>query len=138
MFRIELLVDARNDLGEGPLWDVDEQRLYWIDSHGKAVHRCDARGHDVRSWSVPEHIGSMCLRGWLKKRLGPEPRVGVWLPSSVGSALANIALAYLRRTSVNLNYTAGPDAVRSAIERYTGQRLPPEATATVPAEPKGN
>jgi AsmA protein len=30
------------------------------------------------------------------------------------------------------------DAVRSAIERYTGQRLPPEATATVPAEPKGN
>ena len=62
MFRIELLVDARNDLGEGPLWDVDEQRLYWIDSHGKAVHRCDARGQDVRSWSVPEHIGSMCLR----------------------------------------------------------------------------
>jgi sugar lactone lactonase YvrE len=44
------------------LWDVDEQRLYWIDSHGKAVHRCDARGQDVRSWSVPEHIGSMCLR----------------------------------------------------------------------------
>jgi sugar lactone lactonase YvrE len=62
MLRIELLVDARNDLGEGPLWDVDEQRLYWIDSHGKAVHRCDARGQEVRSWSVPEHIGSMCLR----------------------------------------------------------------------------
>ena len=30
------------------------------------------------------------------------------------------------------------DAVRSAIERYTGQRLPPEAAATAPAEPKGN
>ena len=27
MFRIELLVDARNELGEGALWDVAEQRL---------------------------------------------------------------------------------------------------------------
>ena len=62
MLRIELLVDARNDLGEGPLWDVDEQRLYWIDSHGKAVHRCDAEGKERQSWTVPEHIGSFCLR----------------------------------------------------------------------------
>jgi L-arabinonolactonase len=62
MLRIELLVDARNDLGEGPLWDVREQRLYWIDTYGKAVHRADALGQERRSWPVPEHIGSMCLR----------------------------------------------------------------------------
>jgi L-arabinonolactonase len=30
--RIEVLVDVKTTLGEGPLWDVDEQRLYWIDS----------------------------------------------------------------------------------------------------------
>ncbi|HUA78266.1 MAG TPA: SMP-30/gluconolactonase/LRE family protein, partial [Acetobacteraceae bacterium] len=62
MLRIELLVDARNELGEGPLWDVSEQRLYWIDSHGAMIHRADARGQDRKSWKVPEHIGSMCLR----------------------------------------------------------------------------
>ena len=62
MLRIELLVDARNDLGEGPLWDVQEQRLYWIDSHGKLIQRCDARGQGIERWCVPEHIGSMCLR----------------------------------------------------------------------------
>ena len=62
MLRIELLVDAKNQLGEGPLWDVNEQRLYWIDSHGKTVHRCDAQGQELKSWSVPEHIGSLCLR----------------------------------------------------------------------------
>lgn len=61
-FRIELLVDARNELGEGPLWDVQEQRLYWIDSHGGAIQRADARGGEIRSWKLPEHIGSMCLR----------------------------------------------------------------------------
>lgn len=62
MFRIELLVDGRNELGEGPLWDVDEQRLYWIDSHGGAIHRADARGQGVETWDLPEHIGSMGLR----------------------------------------------------------------------------
>jgi L-arabinonolactonase len=62
MFRIELLVDARNELGEGALWDVEEQRLYWIDSHGGAIHRTDARGGGLRRWELPEHIGSMCLR----------------------------------------------------------------------------
>ena len=62
MFRIELLVDARNELGEGALWDVQEQRLYWIDSHGRTVQRTDARGQELRRWELPEHIGSMCLR----------------------------------------------------------------------------
>lgn len=62
MFRIELLTDDRNELGEGALWDVTEQRLYWIDSHGAMIHRADARGQDRKSWKVPEHIGSMCLR----------------------------------------------------------------------------
>lgn len=62
MLRIELLEDARAQLGEGPLWDVKEQRLYWIDSLGKAVHRCDASGNDRRSWAVPKEVGSMALR----------------------------------------------------------------------------
>jgi sugar lactone lactonase YvrE len=26
--RIEVLVDVKTTLGEGPLWDVEEQRLY--------------------------------------------------------------------------------------------------------------
>ncbi|MCE7027168.1 SMP-30/gluconolactonase/LRE family protein [Jiella avicenniae] len=62
MLRIELLTDQRDSLGEGPLWDVDEQRLYWIDSYGPAVHSCDARGGERKSWPVPEPIGSLALR----------------------------------------------------------------------------
>ena len=50
------------ELGEGPLWDVAEQRLYWIDSLGAKVHSCDAAGGSPRTWGVPEHIGSMALR----------------------------------------------------------------------------
>ena len=62
MFRIETLPVPAFDLGEGPLWDVDEQRLYWIDSHGAMIYRADAVGKGLQSWSVPEHIGSLCLR----------------------------------------------------------------------------
>ncbi len=60
--RIEVLVDVKTTLGEGPLWDVDEQRLYWIDSFDGRVFRCAPDGSEVRSWDVPMKIGSMALR----------------------------------------------------------------------------
>lgn len=60
--RIEVLIDVKTTLGEGPLWDVDEQRLYWIDSFDGRVFRCTSDGREVRAWDVPQKIGSMCLR----------------------------------------------------------------------------
>ncbi len=65
--------------------------------------------------------GSMCLAQWIAPRTKDQPIVGIWLPSSVGSALANLALALLGKTSVNLNYTAGNDATGAAI-RQTGMK----------------
>ena len=47
--RIEVLVDVKTTLGEGPLWDVEEQRLYWIDSFDGRVFRCTADGREVRA-----------------------------------------------------------------------------------------
>lgn len=60
--RIEVLVDVKTTLGEGPLWDVDEQRLYWIDSFDGRVFRATADGRELRAWDVPQKIGSMALR----------------------------------------------------------------------------
>jgi len=60
--RIEVLVDVKTHLGEGPLWDVEDQRLYWIDSTGMNVFRCTADGREVRGWDVPQSIGSMAIR----------------------------------------------------------------------------
>lgn len=59
---IRVLVDCKNILGEGPLWDVQEQRLYWIDSFGNKVFRCTEHGTEVQEWYVPSNIGSMALR----------------------------------------------------------------------------
>jgi L-arabinonolactonase len=60
--RIEVLVDVKTILGEGPLWDVAEERLYWIDSFAGNVFRCTHDGREVRAWDLPQKIGSMALR----------------------------------------------------------------------------
>jgi sugar lactone lactonase YvrE len=60
--RIELLTDVRAQLGEGPVWDVQTQRIYWLDSVAGRIWSAAADGSGLRSWNVPERIGSMALR----------------------------------------------------------------------------
>ena len=62
MLRIEVFSEDRNALGEGPLWDVEEQRLYWIDSYEPSVYSCDINGKDRKKWALREPIGSLALR----------------------------------------------------------------------------
>ena len=45
--RAELVVDAKADHGEGPVWDVRTETLYWVDLTGKRLHATDvASGTD--------------------------------------------------------------------------------------------
>ncbi|EGH21023.1 senescence marker protein-30 (SMP-30) [Pseudomonas amygdali pv. mori str. 301020] len=60
--RIEIVVDVKTTLGEGPVWDVEQQRLYWIDSFDGRVLRCTDDGRELRAWDVGQKIGSMVLR----------------------------------------------------------------------------
>jgi L-arabinonolactonase len=62
IMKIEVVLDVKTTLGEGPLWDVDQQRLYFIDSFDGRVFRCTADGREVRCWDVPEKIGSIAIR----------------------------------------------------------------------------
>lgn len=60
--RIERVGDTIDMLGEGPLWDVAEQALYWVDSRGCTIHRLDWATGERQDWDVPAMIGSMALR----------------------------------------------------------------------------
>jgi sugar lactone lactonase YvrE len=59
---IKAIVDCKTILGEGPLWDTREQKLYWIDSYGAKIFRSDENGAGVEVWDVPQKIGSLALR----------------------------------------------------------------------------
>ena len=62
-------------------------------------------------------IGSLLLSGWIQKRCAQQQMVGVLLPASVGGALANIAVLLAGKVPVNLNFTAGREAMASAVEQ---------------------
>jgi sugar lactone lactonase YvrE len=57
-----VVLDARAELGECPVWAADEQALYWVDIQGKALHRFDPVTGDDRSWPLPQRCGSFALR----------------------------------------------------------------------------
>ncbi len=51
------------------------------------------------------------------KRLIPGQRVGIVLPPSKGAVLANLAVLLAGKVPVSLNFTAGRDALQSAMKR---------------------
>ena len=61
--------------------------------------------------------GSLALADALRRHLTRQQCVGLLLPSSVGGALANLAVSFLGKTPVNLNYTASKEALASAIRQ---------------------
>jgi acyl-[acyl-carrier-protein]-phospholipid O-acyltransferase/long-chain-fatty-acid--[acyl-carrier-protein] ligase len=67
--------------------------------------------------------GAWMLARTLRPLLGEAPHVGVWLPPSVGGALANVALALLGKTSVNLNYSSSPAVVESSLRQSGATRV---------------
>jgi acyl-[acyl-carrier-protein]-phospholipid O-acyltransferase/long-chain-fatty-acid--[acyl-carrier-protein] ligase len=60
---------------------------------------------------------SLMLSRWARRRLPDEHYVGLLLPASVGGALANVGLSMAGKVTVNLNFTAGREAMSTAIER---------------------
>jgi sugar lactone lactonase YvrE len=51
-----------DQLGESPVWDERQQRLYWIDSLRGLIHELDPLTGATRQFSVPAPIGSLALR----------------------------------------------------------------------------
>ena len=59
---VRCVVDCGNKLGEVPLWDVNEQALYWGDIEGKRLHRLTPETGLVEHWDMDERIASFALR----------------------------------------------------------------------------
>jgi L-arabinonolactonase len=58
-----VITESRMTMGEGPLWDVDQERLHWIDVFQATVHQCTLDGKHLRSSKFPgSTISSLALR----------------------------------------------------------------------------
>ena len=62
-------------------------------------------------------VGSLLLARAIRRHVPDGESIGLLLPASVGGALANIAASIAGRVPVNLNFTAGRDAMAAAIGR---------------------
>jgi len=58
---IKVAVDSADELGEGPVWSVDEQVLYWVDIEKKFLKRWDPQTNERHVWELPSQIGSFAL-----------------------------------------------------------------------------
>ena len=66
-YRIECVLDCKNHLGEGPVWDGERGLLYWLDCTGNrvgnpTVWRLDPRTGQTRHWFINRDVGAMALR----------------------------------------------------------------------------
>jgi acyl-[acyl-carrier-protein]-phospholipid O-acyltransferase/long-chain-fatty-acid--[acyl-carrier-protein] ligase len=62
-------------------------------------------------------IASILLGNRIRRITDGQDKIGVLLPSTVGGALANIAIAMIGKIPVNLNFTASADAFNSSIRQ---------------------
>ena len=60
--RIEIAVDARDGVGEGPFWDEIESELWWVDISGKRLHRWRPATAAREDWPLADFASAVVLR----------------------------------------------------------------------------
>lgn len=140
----ELIVDARNAVGECPVWVPEENALYWVDIPAGALQRWSAASGHVDVWTAPEMLACITRHrdgGWVA---GMESGFFHLHPHTDGS-LDSQLLAHVdhARTDMRLNdgrcdrqgrfwagsmvLNMGANAADGALYRYSaGQRGPLE------------
>jgi D-xylonolactonase len=59
--QVRCVWNAHAQLGEGPLWSVNEQALYWVDILNCRLHRL-SHDNEQRTWELDGEISSVCER----------------------------------------------------------------------------
>jgi len=75
MINIEVFSRGNDHIGEGPLWSVTEQALYWIDIGRKCLHRRGLSDSQPRSWTLHDYPG--CLAELVPGRIAVAMDEGV-------------------------------------------------------------
>lgn len=66
---------------------------------------------------------SLLLAQWIRRQCPDQTMVGLMLPGTVGGALANLGVVLAGKVAVNLNFTAGREALESALQQCKIQTI---------------
>lgn len=79
---ITCLVDARAQVGEGPVWDGVDEVLWWTDINGRRMHRFDPRTGRDEEFDLGIRVGCFALRARDGLILAAEHGFWAWNPAS--------------------------------------------------------
>lgn len=79
--RAELLIDVKDQTGEGPVWDGARGVLWWTDIPGARVHRWDAASGRRETFAMPGRVGCLAVRADGRLLVAMEHAFGVFDPS---------------------------------------------------------
>lgn len=78
MSDVEHVLGARNRLGEGPLWSVEEQSLYWVDIENETFWRWHPETGSHEMFHVGTQIGVLALRAGGGLVMATQKGFGYW------------------------------------------------------------
>lgn len=59
---IDCVVDSLSEIGEGAVWDDEDQALWWVDIPPGLIHRFDPVSGENQTWEFGEPVGCLALR----------------------------------------------------------------------------
>jgi sugar lactone lactonase YvrE len=132
------LIDARFQLGEGPVYDDRRGALWFCDIVGRALHRISLGSLELGTWTFPSEVCSIGLAESGRVIVALRDEVGTFEPDS--GAYARIAQITLNSSEARLNDgKVGPDGafwVGSMVRSGSRSGVPAGALYRVDADGK--
>lgn len=76
---VELVLEARAEVGEGPVWDAEHATVMWVDILRGLIHRLEPRSGQTRTIHIGQPVGSA------------HPRASGGLVLAAGTGFATVA-----------------------------------------------
>ncbi|GLV54224.1 gluconolactonase [Dictyobacter sp. S3.2.2.5] len=80
MNEIEVVLASADQLGESPLWSIDEQTLYWVDDVQGIIHRLRPATGSHETFTTGIYIGMIALRQSGGLALTTRTGFAIWEP----------------------------------------------------------
>ena len=59
--KAELVFDCKNRIGEGAVWDIKQQTLYWVDIMGEKVMSWDGMSSHFNTYNTSQLVGTVAI-----------------------------------------------------------------------------